>query len=111
MNDPAANVGAIYSGYRIIADATNTVVKTWIPGPDNLNSVDFLRSTSFMTSIPLIRRSCFDDVGLFDEDLPGSQDQDMWIRLARRFVFQSIPDIVAKHHYPMFRLKGVSWQK
>ena len=37
----------------------------------------------------LIRRDAFDDVGLFREDLPTTQDYDMWIRMANghRFIF------------------------
>jgi hypothetical protein len=30
----------------------------------------------------LIRKSCFDEVGGFDEDLPSASDLDMWLRIA-----------------------------
>jgi glycosyltransferase involved in cell wall biosynthesis len=33
-------------------------------------------------SLTLIRRSCFVEAGLFDENMPRGQDWDMWIRLA-----------------------------
>jgi glycosyltransferase involved in cell wall biosynthesis len=36
-------------------------------------------------SLVLVRRACFDRVGLFDESIPLGQDWDMWIRIARAF--------------------------
>ena len=38
-------------------------------------------------STPMIRRSCFDDVGLFDENLRFSEDWDMWLRIAAGISF------------------------
>ncbi len=37
------------------------------------------------TSAMIVRKKCFDRVGLFDELLQVSEDHDMWIRLARYF--------------------------
>lgn len=34
---------------------------------------------------PLIKKECFERVGLFDPDFPSCQDIDMWIRIAREF--------------------------
>lgn len=36
-------------------------------------------------SLTLIKRECFEQVGLFDETMPLGQDWEMWIRIARRF--------------------------
>lgn len=33
----------------------------------------------------LIHRSVFDDVGLFDEDLPACEDYDLWLRITARY--------------------------
>lgn len=44
----------------------------------------------------LIRRSCFDKVGLYDESL-SYEDWDMWLRLAREFEFQHVPGVVARY--------------
>lgn len=41
----------------------------------------------------LIRRDCFDEVGLFDLRLRTVQDMDMWLRLARRFPFRHVSEI------------------
>jgi len=35
----------------------------------------------------LIPKTCFDTVGRFNENLPVTQDYDMWFRIAKRFTF------------------------
>ncbi|MDY4671156.1 MAG: glycosyltransferase [Oliverpabstia sp.] len=37
------------------------------------------------TSMPMIRRECFDDCGMFDEKLLSSQDYDMWMRITLKY--------------------------
>ena len=47
----------------------------------------------------LVRRSCYDVVGLYDEHLPW-EDWDMWLRLARHysFLYSSTPSAKYRHH-------------
>jgi glycosyltransferase involved in cell wall biosynthesis len=44
----------------------------------------------------LIRRSCYDKVGLYDESLPW-EDWDMWMRIARHYLFLYSPTPSAKY--------------
>ena len=44
----------------------------------------------------LIRRSCYDKVGLYDENLPW-EDWDMWMRIARHYSFIYSPTPSAKY--------------
>lgn len=44
------------------------------------------------TSTVMMRRDCFAKQGLFDETLPSCQDWDMWIRLARDYEYDYIPE-------------------
>ncbi len=48
-------------------------------------------------STPLIRRSCFDNVGLFNPDLPFLEDLDMWIRLAALYEFAAIKEPLVRY--------------
>lgn len=48
-------------------------------------------------STPLIRRSCFDNVGLFNPDLPYLEDLDMWIRLASVYEFAAIKEPLVRY--------------
>jgi hypothetical protein len=43
----------------------------------------------------LVRRDALDAMGGFDEDLPTSEDYDLWLRLASRFPFTFVPGAVA----------------
>lgn len=36
-------------------------------------------------SVPIIQKEVFNKVGFFDEELPSSQDIDMWLRIAREY--------------------------
>jgi len=38
-------------------------------------------------STPLLRRVCFEQVGVFDERLPPCEDLDLWLRIAREYDF------------------------
>lgn len=37
------------------------------------------------TSLVLVKKECFDKVGLFKEDMPSCQDWEMWLRIAKKF--------------------------
>jgi glycosyltransferase involved in cell wall biosynthesis len=52
------------------------------PKVEELSVRDFVLSSRFGPSGALIRRSCFEKVGLFDESLRAVEDRDMWLRLA-----------------------------
>lgn len=45
----------------------------------------------------LIPKRCFDDVGTFDETLPTTQDYDLWFKMARKYEFAHMPDILVKY--------------
>ena len=51
------------------------------------------------TSMPLIRKKCFDEVGMFDKELKSSQDFDMWIRIAKKFDISYIDEPLVKYYY------------
>ena len=44
----------------------------------------------------LVRRSCFDEVGGFKEDMPSAQDLDMWLRIAQG---STAPVLWANRHF------------
>jgi glycosyltransferase involved in cell wall biosynthesis len=55
------------------------------------------------TSTILMRKSCLDKVGLFDEDLPSMQDYDLWLRIAQVYKFECIEDPLVR-----YRVHGTS---
>lgn len=48
-------------------------------------------------STPMIRRACFGEVGLFDVQFAYAQTWEMWLRIAAKYPFQVIPEVLV--HY------------
>lgn len=94
FGDSPPSLGLVYTGSAVVSGRTGKILHVFSVHSPEHKDIDFLRTVTFSTSIPLIRKSCFHDVGLFDESLPGAQDRDMWIRLARRYAFACIPDVL-----------------
>lgn len=51
------------------------------------------------TSIPLIRRECFNKAGIFDINLPARQDYDMWIRICRFYDVKGIDEVLFYYRF------------
>ncbi|NCC91672.1 MAG: glycosyltransferase family 2 protein [Opitutae bacterium] len=50
-------------------------------------------------STAVVRRSCFDQVGVFDESLGMGIDYDLWIRMAARWHFDFVDEELALYRY------------
>jgi glycosyltransferase involved in cell wall biosynthesis len=48
------------------------------------------------TSVGMVRRTVLDEVGVFDESLPSSQDLDLWLRIANRFETDFVPEALVR---------------
>ncbi len=72
------------------AKPTGTVIKTNAEG--NVWKKIIERPTVICGSSPLVRRGCFDVVGIFDRNLSVSADWDVWIRVASRYSFAVIKE-------------------
>jgi len=51
------------------------------------------------TSIPLMRRECLSQTGLFDVNMPARQDYDMWLRFCRYFKVKGINEPLFYYRY------------
>jgi len=56
---------------------------------------ELLLSRNFIDngSAPIVRKSAFEEVGLFNEDYRAGEDWDMWLRLAHRYPFACLPTV------------------
>jgi glycosyltransferase involved in cell wall biosynthesis len=85
-------VGVCYTDFKII-DANKHYVSTihcpWQPQPEMARY--FLRKMYINGSTTMIRKLCFEKVGLFDEQLIRTQDVEMWLRISRFFEFGHLP--------------------
>lgn len=48
-------------------------------------------------SSTVVRRAVFDDVGLFDEEIPLAIDYDLWLRVASRYRFDYVDEPLVKY--------------
>lgn len=51
------------------------------------------------TSIPLLRKECLSQTGLFDVDMPARQDYEMWLRFCRYFKVKGIDEPLFYYRY------------
>lgn len=95
-------LGAVYCGSQFIDSRgyplPQTITRTY--PADQLHNVltggDFFPAHSV-----LVRRSVFQEAGLFDESLNASEDWDLWLRISARYRFAGVPNILA-----LYRMHG-----
>lgn len=47
----------------------------------------------------VVRRACFDDVGVFDEAITACEDHDLWLRISRRWAIDYVDEPLAVYRY------------
>lgn len=62
-----------------------------------LNLDQLLVHNLFPIHSVLIQKSCLDEVGGFDESLMTHEDWDLWIRVALRFGWQRVPEVLCEY--------------
>jgi glycosyltransferase involved in cell wall biosynthesis len=91
FSDTPPEVGVVYTGFWRVSNGE----RIYIPGDDVKRKEGYilkelLRGNFVTTPAIVVRKNCFEKVGLFDELLPRFQDWELTIRLARDFQFRII---------------------
>src|SRR5439155_3463374 len=55
-----------------------------------------LQENFIPTSTVIVRKACFEKVGLFDVDLRAAEDRDMWSRISAYFPIACLPELLGK---------------
>lgn len=80
-----AEVGAVFCHSRVMLTSGRVVTLRWQPvGPCDLDLMLTANNPAHNGSSLVLRRSCFEEAGLFDDALPSALDLDMWLRIADR---------------------------
>lgn len=97
------NVGMIGCGFRWVKDDGTIICDgRGESPPPRCDLIRYLKIRNFNfggSSGVLIKKECFRVVGKFDESLKGSEDRDMWLRIANQFEIMNLPDILVVIHY------------
>lgn len=91
-------VGVITSAIEFMDENGRTIPQPddfAFPHPENVFLI-LLNSCIIAAMSVLVRRSCFDEVGLYDESLPF-EDWDMWLRLSKKYKFLYSPHVSARY--------------
>ncbi|PSB31103.1 glycosyltransferase family 2 protein [Chlorogloea sp. CCALA 695] len=89
--DPA--VGLVNTWIKNIDEQGNDLVVVRVPEAEgNVWNQIIEENLILCGSVPMIRRSSFEEVGVFDCNLLSAEDWDMWIRLAAKYSFALIKE-------------------
>lgn len=106
FDDKSSELGVVYAGLIRVDETGEYVGKQHICVPDihvpekrgwiyeDLLLKDYVGTTSTV----LVKKECFEKVGLFDESFSGAEDWDMWIRIAKIYQFDFIESPLIKYH-------------
>jgi glycosyltransferase involved in cell wall biosynthesis len=110
MESQPASVGILYSDACQMDEHGHALPDMFIAAHRKLPEMpqgqilDTLLEGNFIPGMTtLIRRSCYDKVGVYDENLPW-EDWDMWMRIARHysFLYSPTPSAKYRHHERSF---------
>lgn len=65
----------------------------------------------FATSSVMVKKTCFDKVGWFNEELHFAEDWEMWIRILKYYSFDYIPDLLMQYRVHPVKITTHSIQK
>ena len=94
------DVNVVYTAFLWIKDNH----KSYIPAKGQAHKEgdvlhQLLKRNFVDTATAVVRKKCFDKVGLFDEGLPRYQDWDLFIRLARHYHFKFVDEPLVISHF------------
>lgn len=91
----STEAGACYTDFRVI-DSGGAVLRDMATPSLGRNELRrHLFGRMFINgSTMLIRRRCFDEIGMFREELRTTQDAEMWLRLLDRWDIGRVPEVL-----------------
>lgn len=94
------DIGLVY-GFNARIDPEGKVLDTF--AKRNRHAEGWVAPYIYMRTLDLncptvtFRRSCVEEVGLFDETMRATEDRDLWVRIALRYQVALVPEVIA--HY------------
>lgn len=86
--DEDPEVGLVCSDFSVVSDS-GSILPSLLNSCRNARSGyvfnEVIQDYFILTSSAMIRRSCLDETGLFDESLEMTEDRDLWLRIGYRW--------------------------
>lgn len=98
------NLAMVYCGVcRIWPDYSTD----YLPGEKGVSgdiTESLVQSNFIPTQAALVRKSCIDSVGNFDERLPRLQDWEMWLRISKKYTIDYVDEPLVINHMDVDKL-------
>jgi glycosyltransferase involved in cell wall biosynthesis len=91
-------VGVVYTGFLKMDRATRKILFRGVPTKRGKIIQDLIMENCVVTPSVLVRKECFQKVGMFDESISYGEDWDMWIRISKEFQFEYISDFLVNYY-------------
>lgn len=110
LKKPAAGLTA--TGYGLI-NSGHPLTETVIMNEDELADArnGNLYKNFFATSSVMVKKRCFETVGMFNENLHFAEDWDMWIRILQRYSFAYLPETLMHYRVHAAKISSTSLQE
>lgn len=85
-------VGLVHTWTILIDETDKPICEKWSPHLEGNVWEEIIVINSVSSGAAMVRRCCFETVGVFARDLSGTADWDMWIRIAYRYPFAVVKE-------------------
>jgi|APLak6261660231_1056022.scaffolds.fasta_scaffold10261_1 glycosyltransferase involved in cell wall biosynthesis len=96
------NISLVYSDYIVLNELENSShrQRDLIPfDPSQSNLISIFTQNRIGVLTVLVKKQCVIDSGLLEEELKGTDDYELWLRLALDYEFQYIPLLLATYRW------------
>jgi glycosyltransferase involved in cell wall biosynthesis len=98
FEESTERTGVIYTGILVKSGKTAEILGEMLPTLRGKLYADLIRKNFIPTSSSMIRKTCLQEVGVFDENITFDEDWDLWIRVSRRYEFNYIPEVLVSYY-------------
>ena len=92
------DLGLVYGGYRINYFRSDLPDRIRKPNKRGRIFLSLLKKCLIGSPTVLVKRECFEKVGMFDTKLKSCQDWDMWLRISREYKVDYVDKVVANYY-------------
>lgn len=93
--DSKPTVGLVYTWTGLIDESGKAIGRVWTSDVEGDVWKHIVVNDMISNgSSPMIRRACFNVVGVFDPNITSSEDRDMWTRIAAKYPFGVVKQVL-----------------